>query len=177
MPMPSRTSTASYKSLGEDDHLKFLCCTLSYFHVHSWLILYSLYLYLPVILHHSVVLACAYITYQTKKQKVCCFLLRFHYLSILKIAVMRTPSTFLALGAALLEVTAAASTFSPARPPAIPLAVKSPYLNLLQFAGGDGGNGGYLAGQYPQFWALVESSSSTNYANTVGEDKLPRGLA
>jgi hypothetical protein len=45
------------------------------------------------------------------------------------------------------------STFSPARPPAIPIAVKSPYLNSLQFAGSDGGNGGYLAGQWLQFWA------------------------
>ncbi|KAI1194718.1 glutaminase GtaA [Nemania serpens] len=44
------------------------------------------------------------------------------------------------------------STFSPARPPAIPLAVKSPYLNTWLNAGGDGGNGGYLAGQWPVFW-------------------------
>lgn len=44
------------------------------------------------------------------------------------------------------------STFSPARPPAIPLAVKSPYFNTWQFAGSDGGNGGYLAGQWQQFW-------------------------
>ncbi|KAH7319365.1 glutaminase GtaA [Rhexocercosporidium sp. MPI-PUGE-AT-0058] len=66
---------------------------------------------------------------------------------------MRTSSTILALAATLLQVTNAASTFSPARPPAIPLAVKSPYLNVLQFAGSDGGNGGYLAGQYSQFWA------------------------
>lgn len=48
---------------------------------------------------------------------------------------------------------AAASTFSPARPPAIPLAVKSPYMSTWQYAGSDGGNGGYLAGQWPQFWA------------------------
>ncbi|KAI1186805.1 glutaminase GtaA [Nemania serpens] len=45
-----------------------------------------------------------------------------------------------------------ASTFSPARPPAIPLAVKSPYLNTWLNAGSDGGNGGYLAGQWPVFW-------------------------
>jgi hypothetical protein len=44
-----------------------------------------------------------------------------------------------------------ASSFYPARPPAIPLAVKSPYLNAVQRAGC--GNGGYLAGQYPTFWA------------------------
>jgi hypothetical protein len=59
----------------------------------------------------------------------------------------------LALGATLLEVTSGQSTFTPARPPAIPLAVRSPYLNLYQFAGSDGGNGGYLAGQWSQFWA------------------------
>jgi len=46
----------------------------------------------------------------------------------------------------------AVSTFEPARPPAIPLAVKSPYMSTWQFAGSDGGNGGYLAGQWPQFW-------------------------
>ncbi|KAI1178624.1 glutaminase GtaA [Nemania sp. FL0916] len=45
-----------------------------------------------------------------------------------------------------------ASTFSPARPPAIPLAVKAPYLNTWLNAGSDGGNGGYLAGQWPVFW-------------------------
>ncbi|KAI0861627.1 glutaminase GtaA [Xylaria cubensis] len=45
-----------------------------------------------------------------------------------------------------------ASTFSPARPPAIPLAVKAPYLNTWLDAGSDGGNGGYLAGQWPVFW-------------------------
>ncbi|TVY85335.1 Glutaminase A [Lachnellula suecica] len=50
-------------------------------------------------------------------------------------------------------VAADASTFSPARPPAIPLGVKSPYLSTWQYAGSDGGNGGYLAGQWPQFWA------------------------
>ncbi|KAH9220619.1 glutaminase GtaA [Leptodontidium sp. 2 PMI_412] len=66
---------------------------------------------------------------------------------------MRTSSTILAVAGTLLQVANAASTFSPARPPAIPLAVKSPYLNVLQFAGSDGGNGGYLAGQYSQFWA------------------------
>jgi hypothetical protein len=31
-------------------------------------------------------------------------------------------------------------------------AVKSPYFNTWQFAGSDGGNGGYLAGQWPAFW-------------------------
>ncbi|GLI76787.1 hypothetical protein PoHVEF18_005065 [Penicillium ochrochloron] len=46
----------------------------------------------------------------------------------------------------------AQSTFSPARPPALPLAVKSPYLSTWLNAGSDGGNGGYLAGEWPVFW-------------------------
>lgn len=46
------------------------------------------------------------------------------------------------------------STFSPARPPAIPLAVKSPYMNaILQAGSNDEFGGGYLAGQWPRFWA------------------------
>lgn len=49
----------------------------------------------------------------------------------------------------------AVSTFSPARPPSLPLAVKSPYLSTWQNAGSDGGNGGYLAGQWPTFWQYV----------------------
>lgn len=57
------------------------------------------------------------------------------------------------LSAALLAFANAASTFSPARPPAIPLAVKSPYFNSWLEVGSDGGNGGSLAGFYPQFWA------------------------
>ncbi|RDL33306.1 Glutaminase GtaA [Venustampulla echinocandica] len=44
------------------------------------------------------------------------------------------------------------STFSPAQPPAIPLAVKSPYLNTWLYDNDDG-NGGNLAGQWSQFWA------------------------
>lgn len=54
---------------------------------------------------------------------------------------------FLFGGAAL-----GASTFSPARPPAIPLAVKAPYLNTWLSAGSNAGNGGYLAGEWPVFW-------------------------
>ncbi|KAJ2990661.1 hypothetical protein NUW58_g2838 [Xylaria curta] len=59
-----------------------------------------------------------------------------------------------ALTAAFLfgALASGASTFSPARPPAIPLAVKAPYLNTWLNAGSDGGNGGYLAGQWPVFW-------------------------
>ncbi|KAH8813098.1 glutaminase GtaA [Xylogone sp. PMI_703] len=47
------------------------------------------------------------------------------------------------------------STFSPARPPSIPLAVKSPYLSTWLPAGSDGGNGGYLVGEWPQFWTIL----------------------
>ncbi|KAI0024147.1 glutaminase GtaA [Xylariomycetidae sp. FL0641] len=46
----------------------------------------------------------------------------------------------------------AESTFSPARPPSIPLAVKAPYLNSWLNVGSDGGDGGYLAGEWPVFW-------------------------
>ena len=50
--------------------------------------------------------------------------------------------------AALVTSAVVASSFKPARPPAIPLAVKSPYLNTLLFAGSGGRNsGGHLAGQ------------------------------
>lgn len=56
------------------------------------------------------------------------------------------------LFAAFWACVSAASTFSPARPPAIPLAVKSPYLSAWQQVGSATGNGGYLAGQWPTFW-------------------------
>ncbi|PIB02392.1 hypothetical protein CB0940_01877 [Cercospora beticola] len=54
--------------------------------------------------------------------------------------------------AGLASLATAQSTFSPLRPPAIPLAVKSPYMSTWQQAGSDGGNGGYLPGQWPTFW-------------------------
>jgi hypothetical protein len=49
----------------------------------------------------------------------------------------------------------AQSTFTPARPPSLPLAVKSPYLSTWFPAGSDGGNGGYLPGQWPSFYTWV----------------------
>jgi hypothetical protein len=62
----------------------------------------------------------------------------------------------LILGSLLISLASVAtcqSTFSPLRPPSIPLAVRSPYLSTWQQAGSDGGNGGYLAGRWPTFWA------------------------
>ncbi|KAI9374110.1 hypothetical protein BJX61DRAFT_532670 [Aspergillus egyptiacus] len=56
------------------------------------------------------------------------------------------------LWALLVALTSAISSFSPARPPALPLAVKSPYPSTWLSAGSNGGNGGYLAGQWPTFW-------------------------
>ncbi|PNS16328.1 hypothetical protein CAC42_6435 [Sphaceloma murrayae] len=53
---------------------------------------------------------------------------------------------------ALAVLASGQSTFIPRRPPAIPLAVKSPYLSCWQLAGSDSGNGGYLAGQWSTFW-------------------------
>ncbi|KAF2198160.1 glutaminase A [Delitschia confertaspora ATCC 74209] len=44
------------------------------------------------------------------------------------------------------------SEFYPVRPPAVPLAVRSPYLSTWLPAGRDGGNGGHLPGQWPIFW-------------------------
>lgn len=60
--------------------------------------------------------------------------------------------TALAL-AGVATLCSAQSTFNPLRPPALPLAVRSPYFNVYQEAGSDGGNGGYLPGQWPTFWA------------------------
>ncbi|KAF2633090.1 glutaminase GtaA [Macroventuria anomochaeta] len=60
--------------------------------------------------------------------------------------------SFLATLGYLLSVTSAQSIFTPARPPSLPLAVKSPYLSTWFPAGSDGGNGGYLPGQWPRFY-------------------------
>lgn len=62
---------------------------------------------------------------------------------------------FLTALSCLLSITASVSTFTPARPPSLPLAVKSPYLSVWLPAGSSGGNGGYLPGQWPQFYTQV----------------------
>ncbi|WAQ85622.1 hypothetical protein PtA15_6A250 [Puccinia triticina] len=46
------------------------------------------------------------------------------------------------------------SAFHPLLPPAIPLAVKSPYFSAWLATGKEGGNGGYLAGRWAQFWPI-----------------------
>lgn len=75
----------------------------------------------------------------------------------------------------------ASSTFSPARPPALPLAVKSPYLSTWLNAGSDGGNGGYLAGQWPVFWEYalhcqIVHLIAKDYPNQLTGTKLPDGV-
>ncbi|KAI8932120.1 hypothetical protein NX059_011005 [Plenodomus lindquistii] len=45
------------------------------------------------------------------------------------------------------------STSFPARPPALPLAVKSPYLSAWLPAGSMDSDGGYLPGRWATFWA------------------------
>lgn len=60
-------------------------------------------------------------------------------------------STVLSI-AAVAGLCQAQSSFTPLRPPALPLAVRSPYMSTWQQAGSDGGNGGYLAGEWPSFW-------------------------
>ena len=61
---------------------------------------------------------------------------------------MRLLLLISALEALGFNLLSAASTFKPARPPAVPLAVRSPYLNTwLQ---NDSGN--ILPGSWPTFW-------------------------
>ncbi|EPE08170.1 glutaminase [Ophiostoma piceae UAMH 11346] len=64
---------------------------------------------------------------------------------------MAVKSLFLSLLSVLAVVTplTSASTFTPLRPPAIPLAVRSPYLSTWL----NGDSGGILPGSWPRFWA------------------------
>ena len=59
-----------------------------------------------------------------------------------------------------LVASSTASTFSPARPLAIPLAVKSPYMSAHLTVGSDGGDGGILTGDFARFWQYVYFGSS-----------------
>ncbi|KAM0716266.1 hypothetical protein Q7P37_007711 [Cladosporium fusiforme] len=68
----------------------------------------------------------------------------------------------------LASLIAAQSSFTPLRPPSIPLAVRSPYISTWQQAGSNGGNGGYLAGQWPSFWA----GAVTGWAGLVRVDNV-----
>ena len=64
---------------------------------------------------------------------------------------MKPCGVLAALVALVGTVTQAASTFKPTKPPAVPLAVRSPYLSAwLQ-----GDSGGILPGTWPQFWTYV----------------------
>ncbi|KAH6880095.1 glutaminase GtaA [Thelonectria olida] len=66
---------------------------------------------------------------------------------------MKTPIIAALAGlAAFAEHVRGPSKFIPARPPAAPLAVRSPYLNTWLNGRTDDGPSGYLAGQWPQFW-------------------------
>ncbi|TNY20467.1 glutaminase GtaA [Rhodotorula diobovata] len=56
-----------------------------------------------------------------------------------------------------------ASSFAPLLPPAIPLAVKSPYLNCWLSAGGDDGSKGYLAGSWAQHWPVHYAGSQRDH--------------
>lgn len=69
--------------------------------------------------------------------------------------------TFLASILLSTRVVTAVSTFTPARPPAVPLAVKSPYLNTWLNADPDGSNHGILPGRSPQFWTYVGGASQS----------------
>lgn len=56
---------------------------------------------------------------------------------------------------ALIGHAGAVSTFEPARPPAAPLAVRAPYLNVWLNGQTNGQSSGYLAGQWPRYWTYV----------------------
>lgn len=56
---------------------------------------------------------------------------------------------------ALIGHAEAVSTFEPARPPAAPLAVRAPYLNVWLNGQTNGQSSGYLAGQWPRYWTYV----------------------
>jgi len=92
-------------------------------------------------------------------------------------SAMKTLSLFAALTSVLSSLSSAQSTFHPQRPPSIPLAVRSPYLSTWLPTGSDGGDGGYLYGEWPSFWTLVHGNSEKaklGLTQLVGE-MLPAG--
>ncbi|ORY78924.1 glutaminase GtaA [Leucosporidium creatinivorum] len=56
-----------------------------------------------------------------------------------------------------------ASSFTPLLPPAIPLAVKSPYVNAWLPAGGEHGSGGYLVGSWTKHWPISYPPTDKQY--------------
>ncbi|OAA39424.1 glutaminase GtaA [Metarhizium rileyi] len=67
---------------------------------------------------------------------------------VMKLVKFASAAVLAAIGGQV----AADSTFSPARPPAVPLAVRNPYLNVW-LNGQENGPHGILPGQWPKFWA------------------------
>ncbi|KAK4057768.1 hypothetical protein OIO90_000987 [Microbotryomycetes sp. JL221] len=53
--------------------------------------------------------------------------------------------------------------FKPLMPPAIPLAVKSPYLNAWLSTGGNAGSRGFLAGTWAKFWPVQYPPTDKQY--------------
>ncbi|CBX96500.1 predicted protein [Plenodomus lingam JN3] len=64
--------------------------------------------------------------------------------------------TFGGLFATVLQI---GSTFFPARPAALPLAVKSAYFSAWLPAGSNDNKGGYLPGRWPTFWTYTHAYS------------------
>ena len=77
------------------------------------------------------------------------FLLPADHFSIIQPAMKQ--AVLLSALTGFFSLAGAATTFSPARPPAVPLAVRAPYLNSWLYVAENGGNGGLLAG--PESWA------------------------
>jgi len=86
--------------------------------------------------------------FAVQKESLPCFCVTAEQLLFVTMNLYRLGLLF----ASLVSAVTAESAFIPARPPSLPLAVKSPYLSTWLPAGQDGGNGGYLAGEWPRFW-------------------------
>jgi hypothetical protein len=72
----------------------------------------------------------------------------FYHLVVIHgvVADMRVANILATVAA--LKGVAMASTFTPTKPPSVPLAVRSPYLNVWL----DGDSGCILPGSWPRFW-------------------------